>query len=153
MIKHDTDGYWIDMQEVIAAPHADVMSCFATAEGLCRWLPVSAQIEPRAGGEIVLGWDSAFTHTTTIIIVEFDLNGTIVWDWYAAANEPHARMYWKIDTDLHDGTIVHLRQGPFAEDPETLIAMAEEAASWRWQLCNLRSVLEVHHDMRRSRPL
>jgi len=36
---------------------------------------------------------------------------------------------------------------------DSLITMAEEAANWRWQLCNLRSVLESSYDMRKVRPL
>jgi hypothetical protein len=46
-----------------------------------------------------------------------------------------------------------MRQGPFKDDPDSLMAMAEEAESWRWQLCNLRGVLEAKHDMRVVRPL
>ena len=42
---------------------------------------------------------------------------------------------------------------PFKDDVESLIALGNEAESWRWQLCNLRSVLESKHDMRKVRPL
>jgi hypothetical protein len=52
-----------------------------------------------------------------------------------------------------DGAKVKLRQGPFPEEPDALIALAEEATSWRWQLCNLRTALEAKHDMRKVRPL
>jgi hypothetical protein len=34
-----------------------------------------------------------------------------------------------------------------------MISMADGAESWRWYLCNLRSVLESRHDMRAVRPL
>ena len=46
-----------------------------------------------------------------------------------------------------------MRQGPFLEEVESLVDMAAEAESWRWRLCNLRSVLEVALDMRKVRPL
>ena len=51
------------------------------------------------------------------------------------------------------GSKVTLEQGPFADTVESLLAMADEAESWRWQLCNLRSVLEASVDMRKHRPL
>jgi hypothetical protein len=34
-----------------------------------------------------------------------------------------------------------------------MVNMAEEAQIWRWHLCNLRTALEVGHDMRKVRPL
>ena len=153
MIKRENDGFWIDMQEVVAASHAEIMGCFATADGLRRWFPVNARIDPRPGGEIVLGWDDQFKHTTTIVIVEFDPAGRLVRDGYAAESEPHPRLNWTTSTDLDEGTLIRLEQGPFSDDVESLVRMAEEAGSWRWHLCNLRSVLEVQHDMRRLRPL
>jgi hypothetical protein len=54
---------------------------------------------------------------------------------------------------VEEGSQVQLRQGPFREDVDSLITMAQEVAYWRWYLCNLRSVLESAHDMRKVRPL
>ena len=51
------------------------------------------------------------------------------------------------------GSRVLLRHGPFRDDVESLLTMADSAESWRWYLCNLRSVLETKHDMRAVRPL
>ena len=51
------------------------------------------------------------------------------------------------------GARVILRHGPFPADADALIFMADSAESWRWYLCNLRSVLEQKHDMRAVRPL
>jgi hypothetical protein len=58
-----------------------------------------------------------------------------------------------VTPSTEDGSLVVLRMGPFAEDPESLIAMAEDAESWRWYLCNMRTVLEARVDMRAERPL
>ena len=55
--------------------------------------------------------------------------------------------------DGTSGARVILRHGPFAADADALIFMADSAESWRWYLCNLRSVLEQKHDMRAVRPL
>jgi hypothetical protein len=43
--------------------------------------------------------------------------------------------------------------GPIGTGPEALMAMAEDAESWRWYLCNLRTVFEARVDMRTVRPL
>ncbi len=153
MIKREADGLWVEMQETIAAHHDEVFTFLTTAGGLTRWFPVAAKVDLRPGGQIVLSWDANFTRTTTVAILDYDAGGVIVWDWQAAHSEQHAPVYWTVNPDVEQGSRVQIRQGPFKEDVDSLIAMAEEAASWRWQLCYLRSVLESSHDMRKVRPL
>ena len=35
---------------------------------------------------------------------------------------------------------VQMRQGPYREDVDSLLALAAEAVHWQWYLCNLRGV-------------
>ena len=153
MIRREDDGVWVILDETIAAHHDDVFDCLTSADGLTRWLSVGAKVDLRQGGSIVFGWDAQFTKTTTIAILDYDAGGKIVWDWYAASDDTHAPVYWTVKATMDKGSIVTMRQGPFKEDVESLIAMADEAESWRWYLCNLRGVLEMKHDMRKVRPL
>jgi uncharacterized protein YndB with AHSA1/START domain len=153
MIRREDDGLWVVLRETIAMHHDEVFACLTTSEGLSRWFPVAAQIDLRQGGEIVFCWDADCTKTSTIAILDYDPEGKIVWDWYATSNDMHAPVYWTVKPSVEKGARIEMRQGPFHDDVESLIAMAEEAESWRWQLCNLRSVLEVKHDMRAVRPL
>ncbi len=62
-------------------------------------------------------------------------------------------LYWTVKPSVEEGCRVLLRQGPFHADGESLLQMANEVEHWRWQLCNLRSVLEASVDMRQHRPL
>jgi uncharacterized protein YndB with AHSA1/START domain len=153
MIKREEDGLWIEMEEAIAVHHEVVFACLTTAGGLTRWFPVVATIDPRPGGTIVLGWDAKGKHKTTVAILDVDAGGRITWDWYAGHRETHAPVYWSVVPSVEQGANVRLRQGPFSEETDSLIAMAEEAMSWRWHLCNLRTTLEAQHDMRKVRPL
>lgn len=153
MIKREDDGVWVTLRETIACHHDEVFACLTTAEGLSRWFPVAAKIDLEAGGQIVLGWNKDFTRTTTVAILDYDPEGRIVWDWHASHQDTHAPVYWMVEPSVEEGSKVELRQGPFKEDVDSLMSMAEEAESWRWQLCNLRSVLEVSLDMRKHRPL
>lgn len=153
MIKREDDGIWIELEETIAAHHELVFACLSTAGGLTRWFTVAAEVEARAGGLIKLGWDEKMTRTTTVAILDFDEDGWIVWDWYAGPQDVHAPVYWKVSPNVEEGSRVQLRQGPFDEDVESMMAMAEQLDSWRWHLCNLRGVLEAKHDMRAVRPL
>jgi hypothetical protein len=114
---------------------------------------VAAKVDLKSGGEIVLGWNQDFSRKTTIEILDYDADGRIVWNWHAAQYEFRAPVHWQVEPDVEEGSKVTLRQGPFPENVESLMAMADEAESWRWQLCNLRSVLEASVDMRRHRPL
>ncbi len=153
MIRREDDGIWVELRETIAMHHDEVFHCLTTSDGLSRWFPYAAEVDLRAGGQIVLSWDKDFTRTTTIAILAYDPGGKITWDWQAAISEMHAPLYWEVRPSVEQGSVVILKQGPFHEDIESLLAMAEEAESWRWRLCNLRSSLEVKHDMRKVRPL
>lgn len=155
MIKRGDDGIWVVLRETIAMHHEEVFAMLTTEPGLIRWFPVAATVDLRSGGSIVLGWNERMTRTTTVRILEYDPGGRVVWDWHANRTiEVHAPVHWHVEPVVEEGTRVTLRQGPFeATNPEALLAMAEEAESWRWQLCNLRTVLEVKHDMRKVRPL
>jgi uncharacterized protein YndB with AHSA1/START domain len=153
MIKREDDGVWVILRETIPCHHDEVFSCLTTPAGLCRWFPVAAKVDLKAGGEIVLGWNKDFSRKTTIAILDYDAGGRIVWDWHAAHHEARVPVHWQVEPDVEEGSRVTLRQGPFPEDADSLLAMAEEAESWRWQLCNLRSVLEAAVDMRKHRPL
>jgi uncharacterized protein YndB with AHSA1/START domain len=155
MIRKEDDGAWITLRETIAAHHEDVFECLTTASGLTRWFPVAAEIDLRQGGELVLGWTEDFDRKTTVAILDYDPGGRITWDWYASAHnmDLHAPVYWQVMPAREEGAKIVMRQGPFRLETESLLAMGEEAESWRWYLCNLRSVLEARHDMRRVRPL
>ncbi len=153
MIKREDDGVWIVLDETIACHHDELFACLTTAEGLSRWFPVAAQVDLRTGGEVVLSWDKDFTRTTTIVILDYDPEGRVDWDWQVAHNDTHAPVYWHVKPSLDEGCVVEMRQGPFREEVESLLDMAREVESWRWRLCNLRSVLEVAVDMRSDRPL
>ena len=153
MIKREDDGIWVVLRETIACHHDEVFACLTTADGLSRWFPVAAKVDLKVGGEIVLGWKGDFSRKTTISIIDYHAGGLIVWDWNARASEKSFPVHWQVEPDVEEGSKVTLRQGPFPDDVDCLMIMAEEAESWRWQLCNLRAVLEASVDMRKHRPL
>lgn len=153
MIKREDDGVWLELTETISTHHDEVFACLTTPEGLTRWFPVSARVDLRVGGGIMLGWDADGRKATTIAILDYDPQGHVVWDWQVADSDTHAPVYWHVVPVVEEGCRVTLRQGPFHEDVESLLQMAHEAEFWRWQLCNLRAVLEVALDMRKVRPL
>jgi uncharacterized protein YndB with AHSA1/START domain len=153
MITKEDDGLWVTMEESIALHYEEVFACLTTVAGLTRWFCLSAEIDLRSGGTIVFGWDPKLERKTTIAILEFDPGGRVTWDWYAANGDTHAPVYWEVQPSTEKGAIVRLRQGPFKPDLDHAIRMAEEAQTWRWHLCNLRTTLEVKHDMRKVRPL
>ena len=153
MIRVDEEGAWVVLRETIALHHDEVFAALTTEGGLVQWFPLNAKVDLRQGGEIVFGWDRNFEKRTTIAILDYDPGGRIVWDWYARASDTHAPVYWFVEPKVEKGSRVVMEQGPFKAEPDSLIAMAEEAESWRWYLCNMRSVLEAKFDMRPVRPL
>ena len=153
MIRREEDGVWLVLEETIAAHHEEVFGCFTTESGLVRWFPVAAEVDLRKGGRILLCWDENCTRTLTVDILEYDAGGSMVWDWYTNRGDLRVPIEWTVTPMVEHGAKVSMRQGPFPLQTDSLIALAEEATSWRWQLCNLRSTLEVKHDMRKVRPL
>ncbi len=154
MVRRETNGIWVTLKETIGATADEVFACFSTSEGLTRWLAVGAELEARPGGELTLAWDRDFARTLTVHVREFEAEGRISFDWYPdPLSDESVPVQVAVTPDVESGSRVILRQGPFRDDPETLIAMADGAESWRWYLCNLRSVLETRHDMRSVRPL
>ena len=154
MVRREANGIWVTLKETIAAPAEEVFACFSTPEGLTRWLSVGAELEARPGGVMTLAWDRDFERTLTVQVREFDPEGRITFDWFPdPLSEECVPVQVTVTGDVEHGAKVILRQGPFKEEVETLIAMADGAESWRWYLCNLRSVLETRHDMRAVRPL
>lgn len=153
MIRREDDGFWNELSETIACHHEEVFGCLTTEGGLSRWFPLAAEVDLQVGGQLVLIWDAKKTKRTTVAILDFDPGGRVVWDWYAAHQDQHAPVYWTVEPSVERGSVVRFRQGPFADTTESLVAMAQEASSWCWSLCNLRSTLEAKHDMRKVRPL
>ncbi|MHC5023757.1 MAG: SRPBCC family protein [Planctomycetota bacterium] len=153
MIKREDDGLWVQLEETIASHHDEVFGLLTTSGGLTRWFPVAAEIDLRQGGQVRFCWDPNCKKATTVAILDYDPGGRVVWDWYADHRGTHAPVYWTVMPSLKEGTRVQMRQGPYREDVDSLLALAAEAVHWQWYLCNLRGVLEVGHDMRKVRPL
>ena len=120
MITQEDDGVWVQLEESIRIHHEEAFEALTTASGLMRWFAVSATVDLREGGLIVLGWDPVLTRTSTIAILEYDPGGKIVWDWCAATGDAHAPVHWTVEPSVEDGSKITLRQGPFAADTESL---------------------------------
>jgi len=165
MVGREDDGVWVTLKETIHAPPAEVASCITSAAGFCRWIAVACEFEGAAGSPLAFSWDRDWAHSTEVRVLEFDADrahdgyARIRFEWYPSALDDTATPVELTVTpvaargDGTSGARVILRHGPFAGDPESLIFMADSAESWRWYLCNLRSVLEQKHDMRAIRPL
>lgn len=165
MVGREEDGVWITLKEEIHASPEEVASCIASASGLCRWLSVGAEYPQQTGGSLQLAWDREWNRTTEVRVLDYECDelsdgrARVKWDWYPSPLDEASVPVEIAVSPLRDrggdtgGARVIIRHGPFRDDPETLLTVADSAESWRWYLCNLRSVLETKHDMRAVRPL
>lgn len=153
MVKLENDGVWVTLKETIAAHHEEVFACFTTEANLIRWFPVACEVDLRTGGEMRLSFDAKFRRPLTIPILKYDPAGEVSWGWYPGVSDEMVPIHWTITPDVENGSRVIHRHGPFRSDPDSLIMLANDAESWRWYLCNLRTVLEARVDMRAERPL
>jgi hypothetical protein len=161
MVGREDDGVWITQKEEIHASPEEVASCIASASGICRWLSVAAEYPQEPDGTLELSWDREWIRTTEVKVLDYECDeardgrARVKWDWYPSALDDSSVPIEIAVSPLRDrgGARVIIRHGPFRDDPETLLTVADSAESWRWYLCNLRSVLETKHDMRAVRPL
>ena len=165
MVGREDDGVWVTLKETVHAPPAEVASCITSAAGFCRWLAVACELESSDYATLAIPWDREWNHTTEVKVLAFDADralaghARIKFEWYPSALDDSPTPVELTVTpvaargDGTSGARVILRHGPFATDADALIFMADSAESWRWYLCNLRSVLEQKHDMRAVRPL
>ena len=153
MIRQEEDGVWLVLEEIIGAHHEEIFGALTTATGLRQWFPLDAEVDLRTGGHVTFAWDKDFRKTTTVAILDYDPGGRIVWDWIVSHGDTHAPIYWGVEPMLDRGSKVTFRQGPYREDIDSMKAMASEASSWMWYICNLRSLSEAKLDMRKHRPL
>ncbi|MBX3355190.1 MAG: SRPBCC domain-containing protein [Phycisphaeraceae bacterium] len=153
MVRLENDGVWVTLKETIAAHHEEVFACLTTEAGLIRWFPVACQVELRTGGQMKLAFDAKFRRPLTIPILEYHEDGRVSWGWYPGIGDEMVPIHWTVTPEVEQGARVIHRHGPFRNDTEHLIELANDAESWRWYMCNLRTVLEARVDMRHERPL
>lgn len=170
MVTREADGVWITLKEEIHAAPAEVASCIASASGICRWLAVAAEYPTEIGATLSISWDREWSHTTDVTVLEYlcdrvlDGHALVRWDWYPSPiDETSVPVEISVSPLTHHGRAlagdpsgarVIVRHGPFRITAgDALLTVADSAESWRWYLCNLRSVLEAKHDMRAIRPL
>jgi uncharacterized protein YndB with AHSA1/START domain len=153
MVKREDDGIWVTLKENIAASHEEVFACLTTDAGLTRWFTLAAEVDLRKGGSMKLAFDAKFRRAFEVPILNYDPEGRVTWGWPLGVTDEVVALEWTVTPDVEAGSRVIQRHGPFPEDPDALISAANDAESWRWYLCNLRTVLEAKVDMRSERPL
>ncbi len=172
MVEREADGIWITLKEEIHAAPAEVAAAVATASGLCRWLAVAADYPTDVGATLSISWDRAWTRSTDVKVLAYecdrldDGNIRVKWEWFPTPLHEHSTpveitvsplpLTGRAEGGVAGGARVILRHGPFVStdgDIEAILPVADSAESWRWYLCNLRSVLEAKLDMRSIRPL
>jgi len=153
MVKRENNGIWVTLKETIAASHEEVFACLTTDVGLTRWFTLAAEVDLRRGGTMKLAFDAKFRRAFQVPILDYDADGRVTWGWPIGLAEDHVPLAWTVTPDVEAGARVIQRHGPFPDDADSILSAANDAESWRWYLCNLRTVLESKVDMRSERPL
>ena len=127
----------IEKQIEIAAPAEAIWKALTTAEGLTRWFPLEANVEPSAGGKITLSWGPEWQATSEI-----------------TAWEPNRRFAWgtgkpvsmEVTIEARGGkTIVRLVQSSFSTGADWENEFYDSTDfGWVFMLTNLRQYLERH---------
>ena len=133
----------IEKEIEIAAPAEAVWKALTTGEGLTRWFPLEASVEPGAGGKITLSWGPEWQATSEIT------------GW-----EPNRRFAWgtgkpvrmEVTIEARGGkTIVRLVQSSFSTGADWENEFYDSTDyGWVFMLVNLRHYLERHAGVARG---
>ena len=126
----------IQAETTVHAPVEAVWDAIATAEGLKRWFPVDARVEPGVGGSIWYSWGPGACEGAAKIIA---------WD-------PPRRLKVEYDGMFDDWTLapagsvtgVRVVTAGFADSDAGREQAARVERGWRFELAGLRHAIERH---------
>jgi len=133
----------IEKQIEIEAPPEAVWKALTTGEGLTRWFPLEANVEPGVGGKITLSWGPEWQATSEI--TAWEPNHRIAW----GTGKP-VRM--EVAIEARGGkTIVRLVQSSFSTGADWEKEFYDSTDyGWVFMLVNLRHYLERHSSAARG---
>jgi uncharacterized protein YndB with AHSA1/START domain len=135
------------MATIVRAPRERVYDALTRAEELDAWFTSGAEVEVRAGGEMVWRWvDWGANRVTTEDrgpVLEATRPARFVFGW----QERLGGTIVEVDFDEHpEGTLVRLREHGYPETPEGREELVSCAAGWGEALTLLK--FHVEHGVR-----
>lgn len=133
----------IEKQIEIAATPEEVWKALTTGEGLERWFPLEAKVEPGVGGKLFASWGPEWQITSEI--TGWEPNRRIAW----GTGKP-VRM--EVTIEARGGkTIVRLVQSSFSTGADWENEFYDSTDyGWVFMLANLRHYLERHAGVPRA---
>ena len=131
--------------EIDASPE-EVWQAISTSEGLTRWFPLEATVEPGPGGSVSLSWGPGVTGTARV--GQWEDGKRIGWiESYGEGVE--------VTVDFHveakEGrTVFRVVQSGFSDGDEWAEYLDTVDSGWRYFLFNLKHYLERHGGRRRT---
>ncbi len=131
-------------KQVKAAPHI-VYEAFTNSTSLREWFCDFASVDPRAGGRVILGWNSGFYAAGEYL--EVAKNEKVALTWYGRDEPVSTRVVIQL-TKLDDGTQILLEHQEVGTGPDWEATTEEIDKGWNSSLENLASVLDTGEDLR-----
>lgn len=134
----------VDVSITIEAPPEAVWRAISDAEELQRWFPLSAAIEPGAGGTVTLAWGPDVAGTATIEVWEEGRHLRYV-EGPAGGEGEAARV--AVDYFIEgrgETTVLRVVSSGFSADDDWAEYIDTIDSGWRYFLFNLKHYLERH---------
>lgn len=130
----------IEKQIEIDASPEDVWRAVSTSEGLTRWFPLEAKVEPGPDGSVTLSWGPGVTGTARV--GHWEEGKRISWiESYGEEVEITVDFY----VEGKDGhTVFRVVQSGFSSGEEWADYLDTVDSGWRYFLFNLKHYLERH---------
>lgn len=126
----------IQAEATVHAPVEAVWDAVATADGLKRWFPIDAKVEPGVGGSIWYSWGPGACEGTATITDWKPLQRLRI-EYGGISDE------WTLEP-AGNGTSVRVITSGFADTEAGRDQAAAVERGWRFELAGLRHALERH---------
>ena len=153
----ETNRRTIEVEMTIDAPPEAVWKALTDPGELTRWFPLSAAVEPGAGGVITLGWGPEMTGGNRILAWEPGAHLRTTWFEPHPDGDQRADTVFKKDAaaaaklvvDYYlegqgGGTVLRMVHSGFSKDAKWDGEFAGHRRGWTYELGSLRNYLDHH---------
>jgi uncharacterized protein YndB with AHSA1/START domain len=137
----------IEIPVFIHASPKNVFRWLSEPELLTKWFMDRATISPRKGGRYSFAWDGGPVHSGDVVEYVSGKHLTLNWQWPGSEKLDWTKLKLSVRRKA-GGSVVKFTHTGFGEGGKWVDLYEGAIRGWTYFLMNLKSVIEVGHDLR-----
>ena len=143
---HRTDQNVVEAAIELSAPPERVWSCLVEPVELVRWFPLEADVDPRVGGKLALGWSNQdLRGEAEITSFEPGKRLELVAQMPVGENVQSLTQTFDLEGSASGGTTLQITHSGFGDGPAAAACSRAAERGWAFELFGLQHYL-THHD-------